>query len=172
MRLNRLNIVNKYSAGASFWSDFWIAQGIFYELWDIDRLDEDGNAPGLIRGDILTIGGTEGDETYQVPDTTPYKNADTDKIWFNASMVRRLVTKDELTGYDLPRTIVKYLGEDPFTVEALGILNLSAVIQNMSDALITKFYNDFKLNPWWDNEWLDAGEIKENRAFEQTLWTP
>jgi hypothetical protein len=171
-RLNRLNLLNKYSAGALPWTDFWVSQTIFYELWDLRKKNDDGGSTGLIRGDILTITGTLGNETYQVPNIVGYRTSDTENLWFTPVPVRRSVTTEELRSYDFQRTIIRYLSEDPFTIEAIGILNPAAVITNLSDELLTKFYNDFRLNPWWNGEWIDAGETKENRAFEQTLWVP
>jgi len=169
MLLNRLNLINKSQAGIKVWTDFWLTQGVFLELWDLKKKDTDGNSIGLINSNILTISGNAGNETYQVPNTTVFKNADTDNLWFTTGRVRRTVTTDELRGYDFPKTIVRYLSEDPFTLEAIGVLNLNVTF---TDELLIRLYNDFKLNQWRSDDWIDAGEVKENRPYEQTLWTP
>jgi hypothetical protein len=169
MLLNRLNLINKSQAGAVRWTDFWITQGVFLELWDLRKKDTDGNSMGLMNSNLLTIIGNAGNETYQCPNTTAFKNADTDSIWFTTGLVRRTVTTNELRGYDFLKTIVKYMNEDPFTLEAIGILNLNAIFD---DELFIRLYNDFKLNQWRGDDWIDAGEVKENRPYEQTLWTP
>jgi hypothetical protein len=168
-RLNRLNLLNKDSAGAISLVDFWIGQGVFTELWFLTSRNMDSNLVGVVGGDILTVSGYSGSESFQCPDTQAYKDADTDLIWFDAGGVRRTVLTDELRGYDFAKTIVWYKGQDPFTLIAIGILDPTVTL---TDPILTRLYNEFKLNPWWDGSWKDAGEIKENRAFEQSIWTP
>jgi hypothetical protein len=168
-RLNRLNIVNIFSAGAVPWTYLWSTETLFYELWEQRKTDINGNLVGLIRGEVLTKSGTPGSEVYRCPDTAGYKAADIDNLWFTAASVQRDVLTNNLRGYDFARTIVRYQGQDPYSIEAIAILNVGAVIP---EELKVRFYGDFKLSPWWSGSWVDLGEVKENRAFEYTPWVP
>lgn len=172
MYLNRLNIVNKYSAGALYGIEAWKTASLFYEIWDIARTAQGSNAAGLKRGDPMYITGVPGSEIYQILNTAGYRAADTDYLWITSGLVPRSVLTPELTGYDFSRTIVKYLSLNPFTIEAIGLLDPAVDIAALTDEEKAVFYNEWKLNPYWSGTWIDAGEIKENREFDHTIWTP
>jgi hypothetical protein len=137
-----------------------MSQSNFYELWKITGA---GSLVGLKRGDILTVGGSVGSYTFQVPNTTPYQTRDTDYIWFQNGGNQRTVTNAEIIGYDFPRTIVYYSDTSPYTIEYIGILDTGQSVNN-------KMRDDFHLSIWWDNTLSLHGARKVNRTIGQLVW--
>jgi len=118
--------------------------------------------------DFITIGGSVGSYTFQCPNNATYKTADSDYIWFNKNQVLRTVTEDELVGYDLQRTPIKYDDNTPYSIRIIGILK-STVTLSGTDR--DKLFSAFFLPILWDNSLNLNGHIKGNR-LGQTLWTP
>jgi hypothetical protein len=142
------------------WSAYWKGKDNFYELWKITGA---GSLIGLKRGDTLTVGGTAGSYTFQVPNTTPYKTRDTDKIFFRTDASQRTTTEAELVGYDFPRVIVLYQNVAPYSIIGFGILDTG---QSVND----KMRDDFDLSLWWDNTLSSHGVVKGNRGVGQSVW--
>jgi uncharacterized repeat protein (TIGR02059 family) len=152
------------SSGSNWTPQYWVQQSEVYELWKITGA---GNLVGLKRGDTLTVGGSVGSYTFQVPNTTPYQTYDTDYIWFRTDLSQRTTSELELTSYDLQKTPVKYLDNSPNSIEYIMILN-SSVTGTKRD----KMFHDFHLPIMWDDSWNDYGQSKSNRPIEeQILWT-
>ena len=126
-RLNNLNLLGHLNnAGVisqswqSNWTQRWITAANFYELWKVTGA---GTMVGLKRGDILTVGGTLGSYTFQVPNTVPYQTRDTDLILFDFKQSQRTATFAELVNYDFSKTIVKYSDISPYAIDYIGILD-------------------------------------------------
>lgn len=151
------------------WQSYWATQSevLFFGLYSEIA---GGRMPNKVPGatDYLTVAGSAGSETYQVPNTAPYIAADTDYIWFKTDATQRTTTTAELIGYDLQRTPVKYNDTAPNAIVAIMILN-AAVTGTRRD----KMFIDFWLPIMWDNSWNNNGHSKSNRSpIEQKLWTP
>jgi len=127
----------------------------------------DGKMPNILGDDWLTVTGSAGSETFQCPNTAPYIAADTDNIWFTSIANQRTVTFSEAIGYDFQRTIFKYDSYDPFHIREIVILKEDAILTKRA---INILMATMDINPWWLGVWNNYGSIKENRAFEQTLW--
>jgi hypothetical protein len=129
-----------------------------------------GQMPNTVTGssDYLTVSGVAGSEIYVPPDTDPYKDADTDYIWFNLAGTIRNTTTAELIGYDLQRTPVNFSSSSPYVITSIGIIKLGEVLTPMERDLVFSFFNLYVL---WDNNLNPAGSLKDNRV-EQNLFTP
>ena len=147
-------------SGGKSWSSYWTQQNNFYELWKVTGL---GSLVGLIKGDILTVGGTVGSYTIQVPNTANYIALDIDHVFFDIYKTLRLTTEAELVEYDFRRVIVKYKDTDPYSIEYIGILNSGQSVNS-------KMRSDFHLSIWWDNTLSLYGNIKGNRGIGQSIW--
>jgi hypothetical protein len=117
--------------------------------------------PNKVTGstDYLTVSGSAGSETYQAPDTTPYKNADTDQVWFAGGTAQRTVTTAELKGYDLQRTPVKYDNTTPNAIREIVILNA-----DLTASEINGVSSYMQLYVWWSGVYNANGYLKDNRA--------
>jgi hypothetical protein len=151
-------------SSAPSWSAYWKQQSECYELW---KITDAGNLIGLKRGDILTVGGTVGSYTFQVPDSTPYKTYDIDNIFFQTDLTRRTTTEAELIGYDFARTIVKYLDVAPYSIEYIMILTSAPATVKEN-----KMRDNFHLSVWWSNVLSSHGNWKGNRGTGQSVWVP
>ena len=163
------------------WASYWILQDIFDVLWW--RSAPVGNVLKDISGngnDIIITGCDfstpyipyTSSASFKLPDVAALKTDDSDYIWWKSDGSARAADKTsiaELVGYDFARTIVWYSGIAPYNIHAIGVLKSSITI---TEALIIKLTQGFRLSPWWSGAWIDYGEIKENRAFEYTPWTP
>jgi hypothetical protein len=118
--------------------------------------------------DYLTVGGSAGSYTFQAPDTTPYKNADTDYIWFTTTPTQRTTTEAELIGYDFTRTIIKYDNTTPYAIRTIMILSST---ETSNGAKENKMRDDFSLSIWWSNVLSSYGVIKGNRNAERSIMT-
>jgi hypothetical protein len=157
-----VGVLARNSASSVLSPQYWIQQSEVYELWKVTGA---GNLVGLKRGDILTVGGTSGSYTFQVPNTAPYTIYDTDHIWFKPDTTQRITTEAELIRYDLPKTIVKYLDVSPYTIDYIMVLN-TAVTGTKKD----KMFHDFHLSIFWDDSINTNGYVKMNRGPEQSPW--
>ena len=117
--------------------------------------------------DYLTVGGTEGSYIFQCPDSAPYIAADTDFIWFEVDETPRTVLEAELIDYDLQRTPVGYLDDDPNSLFVIMILS-----SELTGDRLNMMFRDFRLHPLWNDNWNDNGFTKSNRGLEQILYTP
>lgn len=155
-----ISIGNRIGSGVSRWSP----QNVCYERWKITGA---GNLVGLVRGDILIVGGTPGSYTFQVPNTAPYQTYDIDYIWFKTDLTWRTATEAEMVGYDFARTIVKYLNIAPYTISEIIILSSALTTDEMNHL---RDYADLSI--WWSNTLSFHGSTKQNRLSEQSVWTP
>jgi hypothetical protein len=120
--------------------------------------------------DYLTVVSGSGlNKVYTLPNTTPYKNADTDYCWWKTDGSLSTTDGNRLIAYDFARTIIKYDSTTPYTLRETIILTAGATLTTTEMNLLRIYA---KLSPWWDGTWSDYGEIKENRAFEYDPWTP
>lgn len=129
----------------------------------------DGQMPNLLGEDFVTVGGTEGAETFQFPDNETYQACDTENFQFDIVGDQRTVTFAEATGYDTQRTIFQYDSYSPYTIRSVIVLKADTVLTSTQ---INKIMAVMDLNPWWTGTWRDYGSVKENRAFEYTAWEP
>lgn len=141
---------------------YWTNRIEAYELWKITGA---GNLVGLKRGDILTVGGTAGSYTFQVPNEAGYIAADIDKVWFDQVDAQRTATEAEMVGFDFSRTIVKYANTSPYAIEYIMIL-----ASTPATAQENKMRDDFDLSIWWDNTLSIHGNVKQNRGAGQSFW--
>jgi hypothetical protein len=156
-----ISIANMLGQSSSFsWSSYWAKQSNFYELWKVTGT---GNLVGMIKGDTLTVGGSVGSYTFQVPNTAPYQARDEDFIWFKTSEIQRTTTEAELVGYDFAKTIVKYSDVAPYTIEYIGILDTG---QSVND----RMYSDFHLSRWWSGTLNLNGYSKGNRGLARSVF--
>ena len=130
-----------------------------------------GHMPNILDSGAtyLTVSGSAGSETYQCPNTADYIAADTDYIWFKTNAAQRTTTTAELVGYDLQRSPVKYDDASPYQIRMIGILKSTATL---SSAELDALSFNFNLPLFWTGSFNDYGYVKENRAFEQALFTP
>jgi hypothetical protein len=156
--------VSGTSRSQSWSPQYWVAQSECYELWHITG---SGDLIGLKRGDILTVGGSAGSYTFQVPNTAPYQTYDTDKIWFKSDLVQRTVTEAEIVGFDFAGTIVKYLSATPYTPDYIMILSSAFASANEN-----KMRDEFLLSIWWSNVLSSYGVVKDNRGIGQSVFLP
>jgi hypothetical protein len=144
------------------WQRWWESQSECYEFW---KITGSGNLVGLKRGDILTVGGTAGSYTFQVPNTAAYIALDIDNIWFKTDESQRTATEAEMVGYDFSRTIVKYLDVAPYSIEYIMILASAP-----ATAKENKMRDDFHLSFWWSNVLSLHGSTKGNCLSEQSVF--
>jgi len=153
------------------WQSYWEKQSDILFFGEISQISSGKLYNQVVdSSDYLTVAGSPGSYTFQCPQTDAYKNADTDFIWIKQDGITwRTTTELELISYDFPRTLVNYDGESPYTLRSIMILGET---KTLSESEVIKITNNMRLSPWWNGIWVDAGEVKENRAFEQSLWTP
>jgi hypothetical protein len=130
-----------------------------------------GAMPNKVTGasDSLTVGGSAGSYTFQAPNTTPYKNADTDYIWFKTDETLRTTTEAELVGYDFPRTLVKYDNTTPYAIREIIILKAGATLTTAEENLLRDY---MELSIWWSDVLSAHGVVKGNRSAEKSDWIP
>jgi hypothetical protein len=130
----------------------------------------DGTMPNKVTGssDALTVGGSEGSYTFQVPDDQDYIDADTDFIWAKTDETIRTTTEAELVGYDFPRTLVKYDNTTPYAIREIIILLDGATLTDTEENLLRDY---MELSIWWSDVSSDHGVTKGNRSEEQSHWT-
>jgi hypothetical protein len=130
-----------------------------------------GEMPNLVTGatDFITVGGSAGSYTFQVPNTAPYIAADTDYIWFKTDASQRTTTEAELVGYDLPRTPVKYDSTSPYAIREILILKAG---ETLTTAEENNVRDVMWLSYWWSNVLSLHGQTKGNRGTGQNVWTP
>jgi hypothetical protein len=139
----------------------------FLEGWEITG---SGNLVGLILGNTLTVGGSAGSYTFQVPQTSPYLNADADYIWVRSDgMTWRMTTEVELESYDFTKTFVKYLNVYPYTISEIWILKAG---QTLTADELNHMRDYCQLSYWWDNTLSLYGVRKQNRGIGQSVWIP
>ena len=139
----------------------------FLEGWKITGA---GNLVGLVNGGILTVGGTAGSYTFQVPQTTPYLNADADNIWVKTDNTTwRTATEAEMVSYDFTKTFVKYDNINPYSIREIWILVSG---QALTADELNKMRDYAQLSIWWDNTLSFHGDTKGNRSQAQSVWTP
>jgi hypothetical protein len=181
--MNRLGILNKNvnklnigrSAGAS-WSSYWKSQSevIFFASDPTDLLANKvigGKLYNQVNGssDYLTVTGSGLNAVYTTPNTTPYKNADTDYCWWKIDGTQSTTDGNRLIAYDFTRTIVKYLDVSPYTITAIMILSST---ESSGSAKENKMRDDFHLSIWWSNVLSNHGYTKGNRDAEKLYWIP
>lgn len=154
--------------GGTNWSSYWSQQPevLFLGLYsDI----ADGKMPNRVvgRSDYLTVSGTPGSETFQCPVTQEYIDADLDNFWFESDTTPRTVTTAELIGYDISRTPVKYLDDDPNSVIAIMILK-----SDITGFVLDYLFRDMWLSIFWNDGLNDFGRIKSNKLIGRVPWNP
>ena len=164
-----VGIGNRVGGGNNFsWSSYWAQSNkvLFFGLYsEISG----GQMPNKVAGstDYLTVSGSTGSETFQAPDTAPYKAADTDYIWFTTLAVQRTTTTAELIAYDLQRTPVKYGNVTPNALNAIIILKAG---ETLTSDEIDRLHTDMSLSVYWSGVWNDNGSIKDNRTVNQSVY--
>lgn len=123
-----------------------------------------GHMPNKVGSDYLTVSGSAGSETYQAPNTTAYKNADTDFIWFKTDASIRTTTTAELIGYDLPRTWIKYDNVTPYAIREILIPKVG---ETFTTAEMNNIRDYCQLSRWWDGTLSFHGVIKGNKPLQQ-----
>lgn len=158
--------INKRKGG--IWTPQSIASKLLY--WGKVSEISGGRMANKVTGatDYITVGGSAGSYTFQVPNTAPYITADTDYIWFNTEAGQRTTTEAELIGYDLPRTPVKYDNTTPNAIREILILKAG---QTLTSAELDSLHTYMELSIYWSGIWNDYGFPKENRNGQQ-LWIP
>src|ERR1035437_1088612 len=137
--------------GFSFFSDIHVFSGLESLSFYADVVNvSDGKLYNQIpfSSDYLIVTGFPGSYVFQCPDTTIYRNNDTDKLWFNLIGNRRSVTENELKGYDFISTFAYYMSDDSLTLESIGIRNY---LITLSDSQMDQMYTKFHLSIFWDN---------------------
>lgn len=130
-----------------------------------------GHQPNKMIGasDYLTVVSGSGlNKVYTLPNTTPYKNADTDYCWWRTDASLSVTDGNRLIAYDFARTIVKYDSVSPYTLRETIILASGATLTTDE---MNSLANYCKISPWWSGSWYDYGQVKENRNFEYVAWT-
>jgi hypothetical protein len=155
---------SRKSSGSS-----WTPQrtGKFLEGWVITGT---GSLTGKINGDILTVGGSAGSYTFQIPQTASYKNADTDFIWIrNDGTTWRTTTEAELVGYDFSRTLVKYANESPYAISEIWILKAGETLTDDEKDKLTIYLS---LWEFFFGTFNENGFLKENRPTNAWVAEP
>lgn len=121
-----------------------------------------GHMPNKLGSDYITVSGSAGSETYQVPNTASYISADTDYIWFKTDASPRITTTDELIGYDLPRTWIKYDNVSPYAIREI-------LIPKAGETFTTTEMNNIRdycqLPIFWSGVFSLNGNLKQNRPL-------
>jgi hypothetical protein len=158
-----LNVVYKgvsYSVTNNIWTPLLISSK-FQLGGKISRLSS-GEVPNEIVGstDYLTIDGSIGSYTFQVPQTSAYQNADDDGVWYSSGW--RTATEAELKGYDFTKTFVKYLNTSPYTFQEVWIVKAG---QTLTEDEINRMRIYCHLSVWWDDTLSAYGGIKGNKPI-------
>jgi hypothetical protein len=157
---------NKGSGGGL--SPSVLAKALYYgRIADISG----GEMTNLVTGatDYITVGGSAGSYTFQVPQTAAYANADTDYIWHSTSLAWRTVTQAEMVGYDFPRTPVKFDDDSPNSIREVLILKAG---ETLTAEELINVHHTFRLPILWSGVWVDEGYEKSNRGIaQQYIWT-
>ena len=162
------HVTSKY--GGISWQRYWTPPKLGAKALFWGKVSEivGGRMPNKITGssDYLTIGGSAGSYTFQTPQTDAYRIADTDRIWCKQDDVTwRITTETELKSWDFVRTFSNYEGQTPYEFRELIIVS-----DDLTDAEKISLTKYLHLSPWTFNEWIEGGEVKENKAFEYTPW--
>jgi len=112
---------------------------------------------------LTVVSGTGLNKVYQLP--AGWVAYDTDYAWWKTDGSLSVTDGNRLIAYDFARTIVKYDSIAPYTLREIVILS-----DDLTDAEKISITKYMKLSPFTFNEWIEGGEIKENRAFEYTPW--
>lgn len=154
----------------TYWTDEKIAE-VFLFLGETSNIAGDKFYNQVLGStDFITVGGVPGAETYICPDTSAYRAADTDNIWFKQNLDQRLVTFSELIGFDLQRTPVQYDHFSPNYIRKLGIIRDDVVLTEEERVQLHHF---FKLPIMWSGFWVDEGYEKSNRPLDEFyFWEP
>jgi hypothetical protein len=130
-----------------------------------------GQMPNLMEDavDHITVAGSLGNYTFQVPDTTPYQDADNDYIWFKTNGIQRTTTEAELIGYDFTRTLVRYENNTPFAIREIVIIKHDEILTTDEENILRDYLS---LSVWWDDTLSDHGSIKGNRSAGANIFEP
>jgi hypothetical protein len=154
------------ASGSRNWTPLRISSK-FLEGWSITGA---GNLVGQILGNILTVGGSAGSYTFQVPQTTPYLNADDEYIWVNPDGVTwRTATENELITSDFSKTFVKYDNTTPYAIREIWILKSG---QTLTTAEENHMRDYCQLSYWWSDVLSNYGAWKGNRTVGKAVWGP
>lgn len=168
--VNWMNLSGVSTTYETDWVNYWtkLNDVLFFGLYSEIV---DGMMPNKKVGasDYLTVVGSEGNETYQCPNTIDYIAADTDYIWFKPDGTIRTPTTSDLISYDFQRTPIYYLDNSPNSIVAIMILKSGT---NITGITRNKLFHDFHLPIMWDNSLNEYGRVKSNRGATQVLWTP
>ena len=150
----------------------WTPQSLGSKVAWFRELDEvGGHQPNQIRGmsDYLTIvSGTGLNKVYTLPNTTTYKNADTNYAWWKTDGSLSTTDGNRLIAYDFARTIVKYDNTTPYAIREIIILTAGA---SLTTAEMNHLRDYMQLSIWWDNTLSFHGDSKSNRTTGQSVWT-
>jgi hypothetical protein len=121
--------------------------------------------PNQVTGssDFLTVTGSGLNARYRTPNTTPYKTADSDNVFWKSDASESTCDGNRLVGYDFPRVLVKYLNVAPYTILWIAILKPGVTVTN-------GMRNSFNLSIWWDNTLSLFGNWKGNRGVGKSAW--
>lgn len=126
-----------------------------------------GEIPNELGTDTIQVSGTT-ELFYLVPNTQPYIDADTDKIWFDVTDGQRNASENELVGYDFSRTFIWYNSITPYQIYAIAILKAGETLTTSQMNYVRTF---FDLSNWWDNTLSIYGSLKQNRNFRKSIWS-
>lgn len=153
--------------GGGGWTPASISSKLLY--WGKISEISGGQMPNKVGTDYITVGGSAGSYTFQVPNTAAYKAADTDYIWFKTDETQRTTTEAELVGYDLPRTPVKYDSTTPYAIREILILKAG---ETLTTAEENEVRDKMWLSVWWSGVLSSHGQLKGNRGPSQSIWVP
>lgn len=128
-----------------------------------------GKMPNTLGNDWLTVSGSAGSETYQAPNTSTYRSADSDELWMNWAYENRTVTTAELIGYDFSRTLVHYLDNSPNSIVAIAIIKSG---ETLTESEINEVHKYFRLSIYWSGTPNAYGYLKSNRGLSRSVFTP
>ena len=152
----------------------WTPQSLGVKVigWFREVDEVGGQQPNKMRGtsDYLTVVSGSGlNKVYTLPNTTAYKNADTDYCWWKTDGSLSTTDGNRLIAYDFARTIVKYDSASPYALREIIILAAGATL---TTAEMNKLRDYAQLSIWWSNVSSDHGMEKGNRTGEQAYWIP
>jgi hypothetical protein len=166
--INRLGTLG--TSGSRAWTPRSLGSKVVGWFREADEVA--GQQPNKVTGasDYLTIASGSGlNKVYTLPNTTPYKNADTDYCWWKSDSSLSTSTGSRLISFDFARTIIKYDNATPYVLREIIILAAGATL-TIDEMNSLRDYA--QLSIWWNNVSSDHGMIKGNRSGEQSIWTP
>lgn len=101
--------------------------------------------------------------TFSIPNTSAFKNADTDNFWHSGSTILQK-TPSQLVASNLTKTFVKYSDSVPYNIAALALLKAGEILTTSDKNELSEYFC-LDIYYFGSTDMNNFGHLKDNKSY-------